>query len=355
MCIAEGEILANPRRVRRFTPEQYFKRSAEMQALFADVPSALANTVEIARRCSLSLVLGKPQLPNFPIPPVNGQVLSVEDYFRHVSFEGLDERLRHLYPDPARREAERPRYVQRLEFELATILKMGFPGYFLIVGDFIQWAKTHGCPVGPGRGSGAGSLVAYALKITDLDPLEYALLFERFLNPERVSMPDFDIDFCQANRDRVIDYVKQKYGADSVSQIATFGTIERAAGALRKAVQAVRNHLAGKVADFLAAQTDAQRGTTDATIRDDRCECGLPRMRVERGLAFRVCLDRDCEPLDEVVRGAFDREWTCPDCGEEYVDDPTVVQLDRLRGNGFGTVEAVTQMIVPVVDFGGSG
>jgi DNA polymerase-3 subunit alpha len=225
VCIAEGEILENPRRVRRFTPEQYFKTSAQMRSLFADVPSALANTVEIARRCCLTLVLGKPQLPNFPIPPVNGQVLSVEDYFRHVSFEGLDERLRHLYPDPARREAERPRYVERLEFELATILKMGFPGYFLIVGDFIQWAKTHGCPVGPGRGSGAGSLVAYALKITDLDPLEYALLFERFLNPERVSMPDFDIDFCQANRDRVIDYVKQKYGKDAVSQIATFGTM----------------------------------------------------------------------------------------------------------------------------------
>ena len=225
VCIAEGEILENPRRVRRFTPEQYFKTSAQMRSLFADVPSALANTVEIARRCSLTLVLGKPQLPNFPIPPVNGQVLSVEDYFRHVSFEGLEERLRHMYPDPSRREAERPRYVERLEFELATILKMGFPGYFLIVGDFIQWAKTHGCPVGPGRGSGAGSLVAYALKITDLDPLEYALLFERFLNPERVSMPDFDIDFCQANRDRVIDYVKQKYGKDAVSQIATFGTM----------------------------------------------------------------------------------------------------------------------------------
>jgi len=225
VCIAEGEILANPRRTRRFTPEQHFKSGAEMRALFADVPSALANTVEIARRCSLTLVLGKPQLPNFPIPPVDGRVMSVDEYFRHVSFEGLEERLRHLYPDPARREAERPRYVERLEFELATILKMGFPGYFLIVGDFIQWAKANGCPVGPGRGSGAGSLVAYALKITDLDPLEYALLFERFLNPERVSMPDFDIDFCQANRDRVIDYVKQKYGKDAVSQIATFGTM----------------------------------------------------------------------------------------------------------------------------------
>ena len=225
VCISEGEILANPRRVRRFTREQYFKSATEMQALFADVPSAVANTLEIARRCSLTLVLGKPQLPNFPIPPVDGQILSVEAYFRHVSHEGLKERLLHLYPNEAEREAQRPRYVERLEFELNTILKMGFPGYFLIVGDFIQWAKNNGCPVGPGRGSGAGSLVAYALKITDLDPLQYNLLFERFLNPERVSMPDFDIDFCQTNRDRVIEYVKEKYGRDAVSQIATFGTM----------------------------------------------------------------------------------------------------------------------------------
>ncbi len=225
VCISEGEILANPRRVRRFTREQYFKSAEQMCALFADVPSAIANTLEIAKRCNLTLVLGKPQLPNFPIPPVNGVVMSVDDYFRHVSHEGLNERLIHLYPDAAKREAERQRYVDRLEFELGTILKMGFPGYFLIVGDFIQWAKNNGCPVGPGRGSGAGSLVAYALKITDLDPLQYSLLFERFLNPERVSMPDFDIDFCQSNRDRVIDYVKDKYGRNAVSQIATFGTM----------------------------------------------------------------------------------------------------------------------------------
>ena len=221
VCIAEGEILANPRRVRRFTREQYFKSSAQMQALFADIPSALANTVEIAKRCNLTLVLGKPQLPNFPIP--GG--MTIEEFFRKVSHDGLEERLQHLYPDVAERDRQRPRYVERLEFELGTILKMGFPGYFLIVGDFIQWAKNNGCPVGPGRGSGAGSLVAYALKITDLDPLQYNLLFERFLNPERVSMPDFDIDFCQANRDRVIDYVKEKYGKDAVSQIATFGTM----------------------------------------------------------------------------------------------------------------------------------
>jgi len=221
VCISEGEILGNPRRVRKFTRAQYFKSAAEMEALFADVPSAIANTVEIAKRCNLTLTLGKPQLPNFPTP----DGMPIEAYFRVASFEGLEERLAHLYPDVAKRDAERPRYVERLEFEINTILKMGFPGYFLIVGDFINWAKKNGCPVGPGRGSGAGSLVAYALKITDLDPLEYKLLFERFLNPERVSMPDFDIDFCQGNRDRVIDYVKDKYGRDAVSQIATFGTM----------------------------------------------------------------------------------------------------------------------------------
>ena len=225
VCISEGEILGNQRRVRKFTRNQYFKTSAEMQALFADVPSALANSVEIAKRCNLSLVLGKPQLPNYPTPLTDGKPMPIEDYFRLLSIQGLEERLVHLYPDAAKRETERTRYAERLEFEINTILNMGFPGYFLIVGDFINWAKKNGCPVGPGRGSGAGSLVAYSLKITDLDPLQYNLLFERFLNPERVSMPDFDIDFCQANRDRVIDYVKDKYGRDAVSQIVTFGTM----------------------------------------------------------------------------------------------------------------------------------
>lgn len=225
VCIAEGEALGNPKRIKRFGREQYFKTRAQMTALFADIPSALANAVQIARRCNLSLVLGKPQLPDFPTPLVDGTPMPMADYFRQLSHEGLEERLQQLYPDAAQRERERPRYVQRLDFEIGTILKMGFPGYFLIVADFINWAKNHGCPVGPGRGSGAGSLVAYSLKITDLDPLRYQLLFERFLNPERVSMPDFDIDFCQGNRDRVIDYVKQKYGREAVSQIATFGTM----------------------------------------------------------------------------------------------------------------------------------
>ena len=225
VCVADGEMLDNPRRIKRFSREQYFKSQAQMEALFADVPSAVRNSVEIAKRCSLSLVLGIPNLPDFATPLVDGKRLPMAEYFRQASHAGLQVRLMQLYPDAQSRETQRPRYVQRLDFEIETILKMGFPGYFLIVADFINWAQTHGCPVGPGRGSGAGSLVAYALGITGLDPLQYHLLFERFLNPERVSMPDFDIDFCQANRDRVIEYVKQKYGRDAVSQIATFGTM----------------------------------------------------------------------------------------------------------------------------------
>ncbi|HPO18274.1 MAG TPA: PHP domain-containing protein, partial [Rubrivivax sp.] len=187
VCIAEGQTLADPRRIKRFTPEQHFKTQAQMQALFADVPSALANTVLVAQRCSLQLTLGEAKLPNFPIPAG----ITLEDYFRQQAFDGLEQRLAMRFADTAERERQRPRYVERLEFEIATILKMGFPGYFLIVSDFIKWALAHGCPVGPGRGSGAGSLVAYALFITGLDPLHYNLLFERFLNPERVSMPDF--------------------------------------------------------------------------------------------------------------------------------------------------------------------
>jgi len=225
VCISQGEILGNPKRPKRFTRQQYFLSAQQMVALFADLPSAVANANAIAVRCNLSLTLGKPQLPAFPTPLVNGKPVPTDDYFRSVSFQGLESRLLHLYPDDKLRQEKRVIYEDRLNFEIETILKMGFPGYFLIVSDFINWAKNNGCPVGPGRGSGAGSLVAYALKITDLDPLRYNLLFERFLNPERVSMPDFDIDFCQTNRDRVIDYVKNQYGREAVSQIVTFGTM----------------------------------------------------------------------------------------------------------------------------------
>ena len=221
VCISEGYVLNDKRRARQFTAQQYFKTQAEMAALFADLPEALQNSVEIARRCNLSLTLGKPHLPDFPTP--NGA--SLEDYLREQALLGLRQRMALLYPDETERAAKLPEYRERLDFETETIIKMGFPGYFLIVADFIRWAKDNGVPVGPGRGSGAGSLVAYSLGITDLDPLRYGLLFERFLNPERVSMPDFDVDFCQDGRERVIDYVKKKYGAQCVSQIATFGTM----------------------------------------------------------------------------------------------------------------------------------
>jgi len=221
VCIAGGHVLADPRRPRPFTPEQYFKTQAEMAAAFADLPEALANSVAVAQRCNLTIPLGKNFLPDFPTP----EGVTLDLHLRIEATEGLERRLAVLYPDAATRDARRPEYITRLDFETTTIVQMGFAGYFLIVADFINWAKRNGVPVGPGRGSGAGSLVAYALGITDLDPLRYGLLFERFLNPERVSMPDFDIDFCQDGRDRVIDYVKKKYGAESVSQIATFGTM----------------------------------------------------------------------------------------------------------------------------------
>ena len=278
-CIAEGETLTNPRRVKKFTRDQHFKTQAEMEALFADVPTAIRNTVEIAKRCSLTLVLGKPRLPDFPTPEVDGRRMEPEEYFRYASHEGLKERMIHLFPDPAKREAENPRYVERLDFEINTILKMGFPGYFLIVADFIIWAKNNGCPVGPGRGSGAGSLVAYALKITDLDPLRYNLLFERFLNPERVSMPDFDIDFCQGNRDRVIDYVKDKYGREAVSQIATFGTM--AAKAALRDVGRVLGMGYGHV-DGVAKLVPAPPGKTVTLKRPgDKPDPGIIYARVE--------------------------------------------------------------------------
>ena len=231
VCIADGYVLGDNRRPRIYSPEQYFKTTEQMAELFADIPSALQNTVEIAKRCTVSLRLGFNDLPDYPIPEGH----TIDTYFAHLCEVGLEERLNYLYPVEQRGadwpEVRKP-YDERLAFEIKIILDMGFPGYFLIVMDFIQWSKGNGVPVGPGRGSGAGSLVAYSLKITDLDPLRYDLLFERFLNPERVSMPDFDVDFCIAGRDRVIDYVARTYGRDAVSQIATFGTMA-AKGAIR--------------------------------------------------------------------------------------------------------------------------
>jgi DNA polymerase-3 subunit alpha len=213
VCIHEGALLADAGRVRRYSRQQYLRTPQEMAALFADVPEALANSVEIARRCSLVLTLGEARLPQYPLPAA----VSTEDFLRAESERGLAERFAGATVPAAHRE--------RLARELDVICQMGFAGYFLIVADFIRWARGNGVPVGPGRGSGAGSLVAYSLAITDLDPIRYDLLFERFLNPERVSMPDFDIDFCMDGRDRVIDYVAQKYGRERVSQIITYGTM----------------------------------------------------------------------------------------------------------------------------------
>ena len=221
VCIGMGRVLEDPDRPRNYSDQQYLKSAEEMIELFSDIPEAIENTLEIAKRCSVELKLGTYYLPKFP----TGEMDEAE-YLCKVSREGLEERLQVLL-DPSADDfsEQRKPYDERLEIELNVINQMGFPGYFLIVADFIQWAKDNDVPVGPGRGSGAGSLVAYALKITDLDPLAYDLLFERFLNPERVSMPDFDVDFCMDGRDRVIDYVAETYGRDAVSQIITFGTM----------------------------------------------------------------------------------------------------------------------------------
>ena len=244
VCINDRRTLDDPRRSREYTDQQYLKDSPEMLALFEDIPSALENSLEIAKRCSLSLDLGTPRLPNYPVP----DGLTMEDFFSQISADGLKVRLANLYgEDYAAREGI-ALYWERLEFELKIINQMGFAGYFLIVMEFIQWSKDNGIPVGPGRGSGAGSIVAYALKITDLDPLKYDLLFERFLNPERVSMPDFDVDFCMEGRDRVIQHVAELYGKEAVSQIITFGTL--AAKAVVRDVARVQGQALGQTPRF---------------------------------------------------------------------------------------------------------
>lgn len=224
VCIAGSYVLADQNRPQNYSDQQYLKTQAQMQQLFADIPQVVDNTISLATRCNVTLKLGINVLPDFPVP--EGE--TTESFFRAESQRGLTQRLDKLFPMDKRSDnwpTIQQKYDERLEYELEVILSMGFPGYFLIVMDFIRWAKANGVPVGPGRGSGAGSLVAYALNITDLDPIHYDLLFERFLNPERVSMPDFDIDFCIEGRDRVIDYVAQTYGREAVSQIITFGTM----------------------------------------------------------------------------------------------------------------------------------
>ncbi|MEZ6952085.1 MULTISPECIES: DNA polymerase III subunit alpha [Aeromonas] len=240
VAIHDGYTLMDKRRPRRYSPQQYLRSQEEMCELFADIPEALENTVEIAKRCNVTVRLGEYFLPNFPTGD-----MTTEDFLVMKSKEGLEDRLAFLFPDPEVRAAKRGEYDERLDIELKVINQMGFPGYFLIVMEFIQWSKDNGIPVGPGRGSGAGSLVAYALKITDLDPLEFDLLFERFLNPERVSMPDFDVDFCMDRRDEVIEHVSEMYGREAVSQIITFGSM--AAKAVVRDVGRVLGHPYGFV------------------------------------------------------------------------------------------------------------
>ncbi len=282
VCIHQGRTLDDPRRPREHSPEQYLRTPQEMAERFADVPEALENSVEIARRCNLELRFGKTFLPAFPVP--EGE--TVASHLRKEAAAGLERRLAERFGEEGARDAERRRpYEERLATELEVIERMGFPGYFLIVADFIRWAREHGVPVGPGRGSGAGSLVAYALGITDLDPIEYDLLFERFLNPERVSMPDFDVDFCMEGRDRVIEYVAERYGRERVCQIITYGSM--AARAVVRDVGRVLGHPYGFV-DRIAKLIPGEIGMTlDRALEEE------PELRrlYEEDEAVRAILD----------------------------------------------------------------
>ena len=291
VCIQDGRVLTDSRRPRRYTTQQYFRSAHEMSELFQDIPEALDNTVEIARRCNFRLEFGRNYLPAYPLP----QGMSIDELLRQKAEAGLELRLK-LLPE-ARIEAERKTYTDRLDLELATIGKMGFPGYFLIVADFIQWAKDNGIPVGPGRGSGAGSLVAYCLGITELDPIKYELLFERFLNPERVSLPDFDVDFCIEGRDRVIGYVTERYGAEKVCQIITHGTM--AAKAVVRDVGRVMDHPYGyvdKIAKLIPHELDM---TLDKALEQEP----MLRDRYEKEEDVRALIDT-AKVLEGLARSA---------------------------------------------------
>ncbi|MGC6230077.1 MULTISPECIES: DNA polymerase III subunit alpha [Hafnia] len=292
VAIHDGFTLDDPKRPKNYSAQQYMRSEEEMCELFADIPEALENSVEIAKRCNVTIRLGEYFLPQFP----TGE-MSTEDFLVAKSKEGLEERLEFLFPDPEVRAKRRPEYDERLDVELKVINQMGFPGYFLIVMEFIQWSKDNGVPVGPGRGSGAGSLVAYALKITDLDPLEFDLLFERFLNPERVSMPDFDVDFCMEKRDRVIDHVAEMYGRDAVSQIITFGTM--AAKAVIRDVGRVLGHPYGFV-DRISKLVPPEPGMTLAKAFE--AEPQLPEI-YEADEEVRALIDM-ARKLEGVTRNA---------------------------------------------------
>lgn len=340
VSIHDGRVLNDPRRPRRYSEEQYLKTPEEMRALFADVPEAIENSVAIAKRCGLQLRLGEYFLPDFPVPEGH----TIESWLREKSREGLEQRLEKLLDRNAGDYAgKRREYEERLAIELDVILQMGFPGYFLIVADFIEWAKSNGVPVGPGRGSGAGSLVAYALGITDLDPLAYDLLFERFLNPERVSMPDFDVDFCMEGRDRVIEYVAEKYGRDQVSQIITYGSM--AARAVVRDVGRVLGHPYGFV-DRIAKLIPFEVGMTlDKALEDENSELVQVYRNEEE---VRDLIDRARE-LEGLARNAGKHaggvviapyaltEFTPLYC--EQGSESTVTQLDKDDVESVGLVK----------------
>jgi DNA polymerase-3 subunit alpha len=292
VAIHDGYTLEDPRRPKNYSPQQYLRSEEEMCELFADLPEALENSVEIAKRCNVTVRLGEYFLPAFPT-----EGMEETEFLVKKSEEGLEERLEFLFPDPEVRAKRRPEYDERLQIELEVINNMGFPGYFLIVMEFIQWSKDNLVPVGPGRGSGAGSLVAYALKITDLDPLEYDLLFERFLNPERVSMPDFDVDFCMDKRDQVIDHVAEMYGRDAVSQIITFGTM--AAKAVIRDVGRVLGHPYGFV-DRISKLVPPDPGMT--LEKAFKAEPALPEI-YEADEEVKELIDM-CRILEGVTRNA---------------------------------------------------
>lgn len=292
VAIHDGYTMVDPNRPKLYSDQQYLRSEDEMCELFADIPEALQNSVEIAKRCNVTVRLGEYFLPNFPTGD-----MSIEDFLVTKSQQGLEERLEFLFPDPEVRAQRRPEYDERLAIELQVVNQMGFPGYFLIVMEFIQWSKDNDVPVGPGRGSGAGSLVAYALKITDLDPLEFDLLFERFLNPERVSMPDFDIDFCMDKRDLVIDHVAEMYGRNAVSQIITFGTM--AAKAVIRDVGRVLGHPYGFV-DRISKLIPAEPGMTLEKAFDAEPQLG---QAYEADEEIRDLIDM-CRILEGVTRNA---------------------------------------------------
>ncbi len=329
VCIHQGYVIEDPNRPKNFTSQQYLKSTEEMVALFEDIPEAIENTVAIARRCNVELTLGTYFLPDFPVP----EGMTMDEYFVAESRKGLEERLQFLFGHLPKEEFEKIRqpYDERLKFELEIIIQMGFPGYFFIVADFIQWAKNHGIPVGPGRGSGAGSLVAYVLKITDLDPLQYDLLFERFLNPERVSMPDFDVDFCMDRRDEVIDYVSEHYGRNHVSQIVTFGTMAAKAvvrdvgrvlgygyGMVDSVAKLIPNDLGIKLKDALEVEDLKKRYEQEEDVR----------LLMDFGLKLEGTVRNTGKHAGGVVIGPKPLEEFCPvQC--EADGSSVVTQLDK--------------------------